>query len=107
MIQRLDRRALVAGLAAVPLGAAGRKPREVRVRLVTEKGTIVLALYPDQAPITVANFLAYADQGLMKGGTFYRTVSPRNDNNPATISVIQGGLGDAGAHLPPIAHETT
>jgi len=43
----------------------------------------------------------------MVGGTFYRTVSPKNDNNPATISVIQGGLGDGGKRLPPIAHETT
>jgi len=106
----LDRRALLIGLGAVgtaaPLTAVGRE-RTVRVRLVTEKGTIVLALYPDRAPITVANFLAYADKGLMKGGTFYRTVSPKNDNNPATISVIQGGLGDGGRRLPPIPLETT
>ena len=103
---RLSRRALVIAVAAVPLVAAKRN-REVRVRMVTEKGTIVLALYPDRAPITVANFLAYADRGLLDGATFYRTVSPKNDNNPATISVIQGGLGDGGTRLPPIALETT
>jgi peptidyl-prolyl cis-trans isomerase A (cyclophilin A) len=106
----LDRRTVLAGLsvlwAAAPLTAAARE-RVVRVRLVTERGTIVLALYPDRAPITVANFLAYADKGLMKGGSFYRTVSPKNDNNPATISVIQGGLGDGGERLPPIPLETT
>jgi peptidyl-prolyl cis-trans isomerase A (cyclophilin A) len=101
-----QRRTVLVALAAAPLAAAA-KPREVRVRLVTEKGAIIIALYPDLAPITVANFLAYADQGLMKGGSFYRTVSPKNDNNPATISVIQGGLGDAGTHLAPITHETT
>ena len=102
----LDRRALLAALVAVPLIGAGRD-REVRVRMVTEHGTIVMALYPDRAPITVANFLAYADKGLMKGGTFYRTVSPKNDNNPATISVIQGGLNRDDSPLPAIAHETT
>lgn len=102
----LDRRTVLTTLAAAPLLAAGRD-REVRVKLVTEQGTIVLALYPDRAPITVANFLAYADKGLMKGGSFYRTVSPKNDNNPATISVIQGGLGDAGQRLPPIPLEPT
>ena len=106
----LDRRIVLAGLgalgAAAPLTAAARE-RVVRVRLVTERGMIVLALYPDRAPITVANFLAYADKGLMKGGSFYRTVSPKNDNNPATISVIQGGLGDGGERLPPIPLETT
>jgi peptidyl-prolyl cis-trans isomerase A (cyclophilin A) len=102
----LDRRAVLAALFAVPLTAAGRD-REVRVKMITDKGTIVIALYPDRAPATVANFLAYADKGLMVGGTFYRTVSPKNDNNPATISVIQGGLNDSGTPLPPIVHETT
>jgi peptidyl-prolyl cis-trans isomerase A (cyclophilin A) len=102
----LDRRAVLSALFAVPLTAAGRD-REVRVKMVTEKGTIVIALYPDRAPVTVANFLAYADKGLMVGGTFYRTVSPKTDNNPATISVIQGGLNGSGTQLPPISHETT
>lgn len=102
----LDRRALVVALAAAPLTAAGRD-RVVRVKMVTEKGTVVVALYPDRAPITVANFLAYVDKGLMKGASFYRTVSPKNDNNPATISVIQGGLGDGGQRLAPIPLETT
>lgn len=101
-----SRRALLTALAASALMAADRD-RTVRVRLVTERGVIVLALYPDRAPITVANFLAYADKGLMKGGTFYRTVSPKNDNNPAMISVIQGGLGDGGERLAPIPLETT
>lgn len=103
---RMRRRTLLAALAAAPLTAAGRD-REVRARMVTELGTIVLALYPDRAPITVANFLAYADKGFMAGGSFYRTVSPKNDNNPATISVIQGGLGDGGERLPPIPLEPT
>jgi len=44
---------------------------------------------------------------LYKGATFYRSVGPANDNNPATISVIQGGLGDLLSPLPPITHETT
>lgn len=106
----LDRRALLTGLGVLGMAAplmAAERDRIVKVRLVTEKGAIVLALYPDRAPITVANFLAYADKGLMKGGTFYRTVSPKNDNNPATINVIQGGLGDAAERLPRIPLETT
>jgi peptidyl-prolyl cis-trans isomerase A (cyclophilin A) len=106
-VMPLDRRAILVALAAAPLTAAGRA-REVRVRMVTERGTIVIALHPDRAPATVANFLAYADKGLMRGGSFYRTVSPKNDNNPATISVIQGGLNlDGAPPLPAIAHETT
>jgi peptidyl-prolyl cis-trans isomerase A (cyclophilin A) len=101
----LARRTLLSLLAVLPLGAAA--PATVRVRMVTDLGPIVIELYPDRAPITVANFLAYADQHLLDGGAFYRTVSPKNDNNPATISVIQGGLNRDDGPLPAIAHETT
>jgi hypothetical protein len=101
----ISRRHLLALVAVLPLTAAGAAP--VRVRMVTELGPIVIELYPDKAPITVANFLAYADKHLLDGGAFYRTVSPKNDNNPATISVIQGGLNRDDSPLPAIAHETT
>ena len=100
----LDRRAVLLALAATPLMAAAAP---VRVRMVTELGEIVIELFVDKAPISSANFLAYADQGLLDGGSFYRTVSPKNDNNPATISVIQGGLNRDDSPLPAIAHETT
>ena len=86
--------------------AAPAKP--VRVRVTTDLGPIVLEVRPDRVPITAGNFLAYVDKGLWKGASFYRTVSPANDHNPAAISVIQGGLDkDDGTPLPPIAHETT
>jgi len=101
----ISRRCLLALAAVLPLTAAGAGP--VRVRMVTDLGPIVIELYPDKAPITVANFLAYADKHLLDGGTFYRTVSPKNDNNPAAISVIQGGLNRDDGPLPAVAHETT
>jgi peptidyl-prolyl cis-trans isomerase A (cyclophilin A) len=101
----ISRRHLLALAAALPLTAAG--PAPVRVRMVTDLGPIVIELYPDKAPISVANFLAYADQHLLDGGAFYRTVGPKNDNNPATINVIQGGLNRDDSPLPAIAHETT
>lgn len=99
------RRAVVLGLLTAPLIAAA--PGPVRVRMETGQGLILIELYPDKAPISVANFLAYADRRLLDGGSFYRTVSPKNDNNPATISVIQGGLNRDDGPLPAIAHETT
>lgn len=101
----ISRRHLLALAAVLPLTAAASAP--VRVRMVTDLGPIVIELYPDRAPITVANFLAYADRHLLDGGSFYRTVSPKNDNNPATISVLQGGLNRDDSPLPAIAHETT
>jgi peptidyl-prolyl cis-trans isomerase A (cyclophilin A) len=90
-------------------------PRVVIVEVETVLGRIALALYPDQAPITVANFLRYLDAGHFDAGSFYRTV--RLDNQaPADvpIEVVQGGMGlwlepgeEPPAPFPPIAHEST
>ena len=91
-------------LASTPAFA---KPKAVQVSLITELGEIVLELRPDRAPVTAANFLRYLDQGLWSGASFYRTVGPKNDHNPAGITVIQGGLDKDDAPLGPIAHETT
>ena len=105
VIRRFDRRLFVGSLLTMPLAAAA--PGPLRVRMSTALGEIVIELYPEKAPISVANFLAYADRHLLDGGSFYRTVGPWNDNNPATISVIQGGLNRDDGPLPAIAHETT
>lgn len=80
-----------------------------RVLIKTGIGDIVVELFEKQAPVTVANFLAYVDKGLYKGASFYRVV--RLDNQPRNsvkIEVIQGGLdADEGKALPAIVHETT
>ena len=80
-----------------------------RILIKTRVGDIVVELFEKQAPVTVANFLAYVDKGLFKGASFYRVV--RLDNQPLSsvkIEVIQGGLAaDEGKALPPIIHETT
>eukprot|EP00667_Euglena_gracilis_P028459 EG_transcript_36301 len=78
----------------------------VQLKLLCDLGAMILEVYPGQAPITAAHFLAYANQHLLDGCCFYRAVHPGNDNNPATISVVQGGLND-NPGLGPIAHETT
>ncbi len=79
----------------------------VTVLMRTEAGDIELALYPEKAPVTVANFLKYADGGHYKGASFYRTVRYENDNGDPKIEVIQGGIGDAEPPFPPIVHEST
>lgn len=84
----------------------------INLLMQTELGDIVLTLFPTKAPLTVANFMRYVDAGLYNGASFYRTVSPKNDNNPLPISVIQGGINpklakDFTAPFPPIAHEST
>jgi predicted dienelactone hydrolase len=90
--------------------------RTVGVVLETSFGEIELALYPERAPISVANFLAYVDGGHYNGASLYRATQ---NSNGAGIGVIQGGLwGDlmglsieelqqVEPPLPPIAHETT
>lgn len=78
-----------------------------RVTLDTARGAIEIELYSNSAPITVENFLRYVDGGYYDGASFYRTVSPSNDNGSPVISVIQGGRGDAPSPFAPIEHETT
>lgn len=44
------------------------------VQFDTSSGNIVIELYPEQAPITVANFLKYVDDGFFNGTIFHRVV---------------------------------
>jgi peptidyl-prolyl cis-trans isomerase B (cyclophilin B) len=62
--------ALSALIAAIPAaGAASPK-----VVLDTTKGEITIELYPEKAPATVENFLAYVDAGFYNGTIFHRVI---------------------------------
>lgn len=52
------------------------------VRFETSLGDFVVELYPDDAPVTVANFLQYVDDGHFAGTVFHRVIPG---------FVIQGG----------------
>lgn len=73
----------IVSLVAFPAFAqeegSGESPQVV---LETSKGAIVLELYPDKAPKTVENFLAYVESGFYDGTIFHRVVRD---------FVIQGG----------------
>lgn len=45
-----------------------------KVKLTTNFGEITLALFPDKAPVTVANFLAYVEKGHYDGTVFHRVI---------------------------------
>ncbi|WP_066246123.1 peptidylprolyl isomerase [Beggiatoa leptomitoformis] len=45
-----------------------------QVEIQTNMGKIVLELYPDKAPITVHNFLLYAQEGFYTGTIFHRVI---------------------------------
>jgi cyclophilin family peptidyl-prolyl cis-trans isomerase len=44
------------------------------VVMQTSQGTIEIELWPDKAPISVKNFLSYADQGFYDGTIFHRVI---------------------------------
>lgn len=79
-----------------------------RCLVQTTLGNITVELYPEKAPITVANFLKYVDAHLYDSSSFFRAVRMDNQpNNAVKIEVIQGGNVDSLKQFPPIQMETT
>ena len=58
------------------------QPVQPKVTLKTSKGDIVIRLFPESAPETVANFLRYVDEGFFNGTIFHRVIK---------TFMIQGG----------------
>ena len=67
-LAQLQRTDLAAPAVAVPVAGP-------RVVLDTSLGRIVLELYPEKAPRTVANFLAYVHDGHYNGTIFHRVIA--------------------------------
>jgi cyclophilin family peptidyl-prolyl cis-trans isomerase len=70
-------------------------PSNPEVRVTTNMGSFVIELYPDRAPLTVANFLHYVHEGFYTNTLFHRVVAN---------FVIQGGGHEAS---PPYALKPT
>jgi peptidyl-prolyl cis-trans isomerase A (cyclophilin A) len=89
----------LAALLAVA-SAAGAQTANPRVELKTTAGVIVLELYPDKAPKTVANFLQYVRDGFYNGTVFHRVIGN---------FMIQGGGFEPGMKQkptrPPVENE--
>lgn len=80
----------------------------INCEIETSKGTIFVELYPDKAPITVANFLKYVDGGLYTNASFFRVTTAENEaTRDIKIEVIQGGITGDNESFPPIEIETT
>ena len=69
-------------LAALAAGLAAQTSEPPVVTLETSKGVIRIELFPDQAPRTVENFLAYVDSGFYDDTIFHRVIAG---------FVVQGG----------------
>ncbi|WP_162343881.1 peptidylprolyl isomerase [Cyclobacterium salsum] len=86
----------------------GTAQSDLTYRISTDKGPIVIELYPDKAPETVANFLQYVANDAYDGSTFFRVCTPGNEaDRTIQIQVIQGGNVPEDQLLPPIPIETT
>ncbi|MDE3264616.1 MAG: peptidylprolyl isomerase [Acidobacteriota bacterium] len=114
------RPALCAGALLVLFGGLACQSEEntVGVVLETDLGEVEVRVYPDRAPISANNFLAWVEGGHYEDAAFYRVTRPYNTTGPSPHQVVQGGLlGEAmrrgessppgGGPIPPIAHETT
>ena len=76
---------LSASMSAVPAESAG-STENPQIHMKTTDGDITIQLYADKSPITVENFLRYADDGHYDGTVFHRVISN---------FMIQGGGFDA------------
>jgi cyclophilin family peptidyl-prolyl cis-trans isomerase len=64
--------ALTLTLASLSLSAQAQNPQ---VEMRTSLGTIVLELQPENAPLTVKNFLQYVNDGFYNGTIFHRVIA--------------------------------
>lgn len=63
-----------------------------KVEMETSKGVVIIELYPDQAPVTVQNFLRYVNDGGYNGTIFHR--------------VIKGFMNQGGGFTPDLKKRT-
>ena len=80
----------------------------INCEIRTSQGSVFVELYPDKAPITVANFIKYVDSSLYTNSSFFRVCNPENEaDRKIQIEVIQGGFDNEVNDLPSIPLETT
>lgn len=77
-----------------------------RVTLTTSKGVIELGLDATHAPITVANFLKYANDGFYANTLFHRVVKGFVIQGGGVVRNSSGALADKTATHAPIQLET-
>jgi peptidyl-prolyl cis-trans isomerase A (cyclophilin A) len=93
-------------LSLILLFSCGEKT--VECIIVTEMGDIEVELYPERAPVTVENFLAYVESGAYTKSSFFRVCTPENEaDREVKIEVIQGGDVPEDKLGPAIPLETT
>jgi len=82
------KRLLLLALFVCLLGPASALAANPVVVMETSMGTIKIELLPEKAPITVKNFLGYADDKFYDGTIFHRVIGKENSKKDF---MIQGG----------------
>jgi peptidyl-prolyl cis-trans isomerase A (cyclophilin A) len=100
------------GSLCIYFSCTHKKYKEPTIKIETNFGDIIVELYPEKAPKTVAGFLSYVDSGYFKNGSFYRALKEEDQpSNSFKSNLIQGGIWQTQNKkqtvLPGIAHETT
>jgi peptidyl-prolyl cis-trans isomerase A (cyclophilin A) len=94
--------------AALTFSIACFAQAPIHCLIKTSLGDIAIELYPDKAPITVANFMRYVDKHLYDDSSFFRVCTPANEaDRKVKIQVIQGGDVPNRLALDSIKIETT
>ncbi|MDG0969440.1 MAG: peptidylprolyl isomerase [Porticoccaceae bacterium] len=99
---------LAIGIALASISALAQKQSSSNpvVELKTEKGTILIELYPDKAPVSVDNFVKHVNDYHYDGLIFHRVIkdfmiqsggftfdmTPRNSNRATIINESNNGL---------------
>ncbi len=96
----------------ISISCTQTKYKEPTVKIETNFGDILVELYPEKAPKTVAAFLSYVDSGLYKGSSFYRVLKEEDQpSNAFKSQLIQGGIwqtkNKVQMSLKGVPHETT
>ena len=81
---------VLAGLAGLP-GITNADQDNPMIILETSMGDITLEMYPEDAPVTVKNFVDYVESGFFDGMIFHR--------------VIKGFMIQGGGHLPDMSQK--
>lgn len=86
-----------------------------RIKIACELGNIEIEIYPERAPVTCDNFIAYMELGMLSQTSFFRVL--RKDNQPDSeykVESVQGGPKydpvkgyEPKKGLGPIKHEST
>jgi cyclophilin family peptidyl-prolyl cis-trans isomerase len=101
-MKRMAILSLAVGLFAAALGYVQGQEKNVVVVMDTSQGKVTIELFPSKAPITVKNFLQYADDKHYDGTIFHRVIAD---------FMIQGGGMEPGLKekrtREPIKNEST